>query len=423
MRRILAVILLVMCASALASAQSASRQKLKQGDKGAGKPGANAARQTPPLTDTYTPVVASVLGPPTFFVSGTDGKYHIAYDVQFQNTHTAAARLSKVDVVDAGNRVLVSMPEPEVLRRLRTLDARPVGDTGIEPKGSRVLFIELTFDSLAQVPKVFLHNLSLIGAKHPTDTEPSVFNYTILPYNVAAAKPLTIGPPLAGKGWIATNGCCAPGRPHRSSFQSVNGMIINAQRFAIDWMRMNDDGYMVVGDPSKNENWVNYGADDIAVADGTVIETLDEFDDNKPGDLPKTVTVKNIGGNHIVLDLGNGLYGFYAHLKRGSLKVRVGDKVRKGDKLALLGNTGNSSAPHLHFHIMDSPSVLGSNGIPYVIESFEYDGQVPLDLFLKAFGDFETSNKMTEKFGGGRLAMPRRRKGQYPLAWDIINFP
>lgn len=91
MRRILAVTLLVMCASALASAQSgdASRQKLKQGDTGAGNPGANAARQTPPptVTDIYTPVVASVLGPPTFFVLGTDGKYHIAYDVEFQNTH------------------------------------------------------------------------------------------------------------------------------------------------------------------------------------------------------------------------------------------------------------------------------------------------------------------------------------------------
>ena len=96
-----------------------------------------------------------MLAPPTFFVPGTDGKYHIAYDVEFQNTHTAAATLYKVDVVDAGNRVLVSMELPEVLRRLRTLDARPVGDPVIEPKGSRVLFIELTFDSLAQVPKVF----------------------------------------------------------------------------------------------------------------------------------------------------------------------------------------------------------------------------------------------------------------------------
>lgn len=330
-------------------------------------------------------------------------------------THTATVTLFKVDVVDAGNRVLVSMPAPEVVSRLRTLDAQTVYQTPIEPKGSRVLFIELTFDSLAQVPKVFFHNLSLEGAKSPIDTEPSSFNYTILPYHVAAAKPLTIGPPLAGKGWVAANGCCAPGYPHRSSFQSVNGMIINAQRFAIDWMRMNDDGYLVVDDPLKSENWAGYGADVIAIADGTVVKTLDEFNDNKPGDLhdPKTITIRNLGGNHIVLDLGNGLYGFYAHLKRGSVKVRVGDKVRKGDKLALLGNTGNTSAPHLHFHIMDGPSVLGSNGVPYVIESFEYGGQVPVDIFLK----------MTEKVGGGRLAMPQRRKGQYPLAWDIINFP
>jgi murein DD-endopeptidase MepM/ murein hydrolase activator NlpD len=58
-------------------------------------------------------------------------------------------------------------------------------------------------------------------------------------------------------------------------------------------------------------------------------------------------------------------------LVKGSLRVKVGDKVKKGDTLAHLGNSGTSSAPHLHFHLMDSPSVLGSNGLPYVIRSFE----------------------------------------------------
>ncbi len=374
----------------------------------------------PVVEDALTPVVASVLGPPTFFVRGTDGKYRVAYDVEFQNTLLAPATILKVEVIDAANpsRVIAAISGDELLRRFRTLAARPVSDAGIEPNGGRVLFIELTCDSLEQAPKTVLHRVSLLGAANPVATEPSPLEYTILPYGVAAAKPFVIGAPLAGNGWVAVNGCCEPGFPHRSSFLPVNGMLINGQRFAVDWMRLSRDGYLVVGDPSKNESWVNYGADVLAVADGTIVETLDALDDNTPGTLPdpKTITVKTVDGNHIVIDFGNGLYGFYAHLKRGSLRVQVGDKVKKGDKLALLGNTGNSSAPHLHFHIMDGKSVLGSNGVPYLIKKFEYDGQIPVDLFVR-------SDDLTEKFGVGRLSTPQQRRREYPLAWDIINFP
>jgi hypothetical protein len=409
-----------MCAAALASAQrgDATRQEIEKGNQSGGRPGATSARQTPLIADAYTPVVATVLGPPTFFVRGTDGKYHVAYDVEFQNAHRAPASLLKLDVMDTNNRVLISIPAPELVRRLRTLDLQPVQHTAIEPNGGRVLFIELTYDSLDQVPKLVLHRLSLLYTKSPADTTSSSLEYTILPYNVAAAGPFIIGPPLAGKGWVAMNGCCAPGFPHRSSFLPVNGMLLNAQRFAIDWMRLNDDGHFVGSDPSRNKDWTSYGADVLAVADGTVIETRDELDDNKPGTLPdpSTITVKNIGGNHIVLDFGNGLYGLYGHLKRGSQRVKVGDKVRKGDKIALLGNTGNSSGPHLHFHIMDGPSELGSSGVPYVIDGFAYAGQIPLKLL-------EQAEDLTGKFGVGRLAMPQQREREYPLAWAIINFP
>lgn len=382
---------------------------------------ANFGRETPiTVADAFTPVVATVLGPPTFFVRGTDGKYRVAYDVEFQNARLAPATLLKVEVIDAANpsKVLVSISGDELLRRLRTLAARPVSDAKIEPNGGRVLFIEITCDSLDQIPKDVLHRVGLLGAANPVATVPSPLEYTILPYDVAADKPFAIGAPLAGKGWVAVNGCCAPGFPHRSSFLPVNGMLTNAQRFAVDWMRLSEDGRLVRGDPSRNENWVNYGADVLAVADGTIVDTLDALEDNKPGSLPDptTITIQTVDGNHIVIDFGNGLYGFYAHLKRGSLRVQIGDKVRKGDKLTLLGNTGNSSAPHLHFHIMNGRSVLGSSGVPYVIENLEYAGQIPVDLF-------EKSANLTENFGGGRLAVPQRRKREYPLAWDIINFP
>ena len=103
----------------------------------------------------------------------------------------------------------------------------------------------------------------------------------------------------------------------------------------------------------------------MAVADGTVIERLDTLDNQVPGRLPdpRTVNMNNVDGNHIVLDLGNGFFAFYAHLQKSSVLVKPGQRVKRAQILAKLGNTGNTSGPHLHFHIMDSPSVLGSNGL------------------------------------------------------------
>lgn len=75
-------------------------------------------------------------------------------------------------------------------------------------------------------------------------------------------------------------------------------------------------------------------------------------------------------GNSIVEDLGDGHFALYAHLKADSLKVKRGDRVKRGDVIAQMGNTGNSTGPHLHLHIMNSPRILESDGLPYVFDSF-----------------------------------------------------
>ncbi len=72
----------------------------------------------------------------------------------------------------------------------------------------------------------------------------------------------------------------------------------------------------------------------------------------------------------MILDLGGGNYALYAHFQPGSIRVQEGDRVRRGDVLALVGNSGNTVAPHLHFHVMNGPLSLASNGLPYVVDSF-----------------------------------------------------
>jgi hypothetical protein len=78
-------------------------------------------------------------------------------------------------------------------------------------------------------------------------------------------------------------------------------------------------------------------------------------------------------GNHVVLDLGDGVHAVFAHLRRGSVKVRKGDRIKAGDLLGEVGNSGNSSEPHLHFHLMDGPRPLTASGLPFAI-AYEQDG-------------------------------------------------
>jgi len=121
-----------------------------------------------------------------------------------------------------------------------------------------------------------------------------------------------------------------------------------------------------------------------------------------------------VDGNHIVLDLGNGKYGFYAHLQKGSLLVKKGDHVKRGQALALLGNTGNTSAPHLHFHLMDGSSVLGSSGLPYVIDSFSVVGQLSAERFDKTELEGEWSKYL--------FATPSVRKMEFPVDLTVVDF-
>jgi Peptidase family M23 len=74
------------------------------------------------------------------------------------------------------------------------------------------------------------------------------------------------------------------------------------------------------------------------------------------------------GGNHIVQDIGDGNHAFYAHLKPGSIRVKVGDRLTTGQTIASVGNSGNTRAPHLHFHLMRTPDPLMSNGLLFIFD-------------------------------------------------------
>ena len=370
--------------------------------------------------DQYTPLIVSPLISGTQAVLGTDGKMHIVYELVLTNASPTVATLEKVEALDVANttHVLADWEGPALLSALRTTGNTQPESAAIGFNETRLLLLTIAFDRSAAIPAHVIHRITLKGAGSPARTAatPVAQNYVVAPVSLATKVPV-ISAPLAGKGWVVLNGCCQAGGAHRSTALPVNGELHFAQRFAIDWMQLDPQGRLVHGDPADVHNYTGYGADVLAVADGTVVSTLDTLDDQKPGTLPdpKTINIRNVDGNHVVLDLGHGVYAFYAHLQRASIKVSVGDKVKRGQVLGRLGNTGNTSAPHLHFHLMNGPSVLGSSGIPYVINSFEYDGQIPEQKFAESKG-------LEGDWGEGRLASPVVRHDEFPMDLAIIDF-
>jgi uncharacterized lipoprotein YbaY len=386
------------------------------------------------LPPDYTAVAIVQLGEATMPFKGTDGKFHVVYDLLLTNASVAPANLERIDVVDEASRATViqsfsgkQLVDPDCdygdCNRLRTLPSSPAPDTKIAAQESRAMLVHLSFDSLADAPKMVLHHAYLRAAANPGTTEPSTVDYLVTPVNISAGTARVISPPVMGTNWVAQNGCCDVGFPHVPSLSPLSGKLSNSQRLAIDWMRTNDDGEFVSGDKTKNESYLSYGQEIHAVADGTISSTLDTLEANTPGVLPasdpelrKQITVETVDGNHIVQDLGGGVWAMYAHLQKGSLLVKPGDQVKAGQVIAKLGNTGNSNAAHLHFQLMNDPSLIGADAVPYVLDSFSYAGFLNPELMLAA------DDYITGKFFADHLATEQPRTDELPMSGNIINF-
>jgi len=230
-----------------------------------------------------------------------------------------------------------------------------------------VLFVHVSLPTNQTVPKSLSHRLSAALVQPDQPARP--FTVTAGEIKVAEQNPVVLGPPLVGEGYVAADGCCDSVR-HVRALLPIDGRYALAQRFAIDWEQLDAENRVVRGDLKKIESYVIFGKDVIAVADGTVVAMRNDLPEQIPGALPAGLPIDQADGNFVVLDIGQGAFALFAHMQPGSVTVAAGANVKRGDVLGKVGNTGNSQAPHLHFHLMDGPSPLAANGIPYVIDRF-----------------------------------------------------
>jgi murein DD-endopeptidase MepM/ murein hydrolase activator NlpD len=164
-------------------------------------------------------------------------------------------------------------------------------------------------------------------------------------------------------------------RGHRRVVHVVDGVARIPGRFALDWVKTDEKGSIAQGDADVARNHFGYGSDVIAVADAIVVAARDGMAESTTVSGNRKHALKDASGNFIALKLAAGPYAFYEHLHPGSVRVVAGDVVRSGQILASLGFTGDSTGPHLHFHLADGPSAIEAEGVPFLIDQFTLLGR------------------------------------------------
>ncbi len=354
------------------------------------QPGARRARAEGRPPPFGAPLEVDVPIAPTAFRA--DGVQHLVYELHITNLGKQEITLERVEALDgkrqlarrAGVDLTTSVLRPGVPDAVGW-DRLRVG-AGLRA----VVFMWITLDGRAAVPSAIDHRIVVAAGGAKTSLQAA---------RIAVRRDaVVIGPPLRGGDWLAGNGP-SHSSGHRRALTPVGGRAAIGQRFAIDWVRRRPDGKTFAGDQASNRSYRAYGAEALAVADGVVVAVVDGIPENVPGPTSRAVpmTLETLGGNHVVVNIGGGRYAMYAHFQPRSLRVKRGDRVRRGQVLGLVGNSGNSTEPHLHFQVSDSPSLLGSEGVPYVMRSFE---------------------TVADRKG----APPRVHRDELPLENDVVTF-
>jgi peptidase M23-like protein len=295
------------------------------------------------------------------------GRPQLVYELHITNFRSAVVTLSRVEVQsNPAGKALHSYESNELISALSRVGARhDNSDPRVISGGQRViLFVWFPVDGDV-LPTSLRHKIFfLVNNKELGSVE-------VGPLSVQNRAPLVLSPPLRGGPWVAVydprlkNG-------HRRVVFAIDGRARIPARFAIDWIKLGPEGLPAHDDGAVMSNSYGYGEEALAVADAVVTSAVDEFPEPTPD-----ISLTNEAGNYVTLDLGGGRFAFYEHLKPGSVRVKVGERVRRGQVIATLGASGSvSSGAHLHFHVAESNSTHAAEGIPFVLDDFERIGSL-----------------------------------------------
>lgn len=334
----------------------------------ASSPGSATVTATAP-SDAMTPLVGAVPFAPVPF-EGSDGKTHLVYELAVTNFTGARLTVDDVRIEDGQTGAAVGDLDAATLRdRIQPAGSREGADH-LDPGQAATIFVHVITPA-GPAPRTLMHEVTVTSAAMPPGH--GQVTERIGATRVDDRTLPVFSAPLHGERYVAADGCCDAVR-HTRAILPINGQTFVAQRYAIDFEQADGQDRIFTGDPKSPASYPIFGKPVFAVADGTVVGTRNDLPEQTPGSYPSGIPIDQADGNFVVLDVGNGFYVNYAHVQPGSVRPKLGDKVKRGDVIGLVGNTGNSVAPHLHLHVMDGPSPLASQGLPYLYDRFVVTG-------------------------------------------------
>jgi murein DD-endopeptidase len=335
----------------------------------------------PVVSQTYqTSVEMRLAGAPE--AVNISRKPTLYYELQITNFASDSIVLKKLSIMNpVDSSLVVALAGTELNQRYQRIGVTPEESTDLLPPGaSGIIYLEIAFQT-GQAPLQLVHRLE--GERLHGQSKESLSVLGALSH-LSQAPPVVLGPPLREGSWAAVY---EPSwqRGHRRVIYTIDGLARIPGRFAIDFIKLDQQGRYARADENGVKNWYGYGTDVLAVCDGVIASIRNDFPESATLSQHPAYSPDQASGNYVALAIGNNRFVFYEHLKPGSIRVKAGQRVRKGEVIASVGFTGQTTGPHLHFHLADGNSPLGAEGVPFAFERF---------VILGSYPDFEQFGKV-----------------------------